>query len=291
MMDGVINIYKPKGITSFDAVYKIKKLLNTGKVGHAGTLDPMATGVLPVCVGKATKIIDYIMRNEKTYGVSLKLGIVTDTYDLEGKIIEEKECLSISDSLILDTINSFVGIQKQIPPMYSAIKVNGKKLYELARKGITIEREAREITIYSIDNILINKPSISFDVKCSKGTYIRSLCYDIGNKLNCGATMTELTRKNNGSFSIEDSINIDELNNDNISNFIIPMERALGSYKKFIIEDKFCNLLINGVCIADPQLLNKVIDDNIYRVFSKEDELIGLGQKNIKGFKLLKLLI
>lgn len=292
MMDGVINIYKPKGITSFDAVYKIKKLLNTGKVGHAGTLDPMATGVLPVCVGKATKIIDYIMRNEKTYGVTLKLGIVTDTYDLEGKIIEEKECLSISDSLILDTINSFVGIQKQIPPMYSAIKVNGKKLYELARKGITIEREAREITIYSIDNILINKPSISFDVKCSKGTYIRSLCYDIGERLGVFATMTSLNRSKTSVFSQTESINIIDLSKENLSNYLISIEEALSVYDSIIVEEGFSKFLINGVKIGDKRLTkDEILEGKLYKVYDKDKVFLGLGKKDKEGFKIEKLLL
>ena len=173
-MNGILNVFKPTGMTSFDVVRIIKKISNVKKVGHAGTLDPEASGVLPVCIGKATKAIDYIMGDFKIYEAELKLGVITDTYDREGKILRESE-VNASDEEIIQVINSFIGEIKQVPPMYSALKVNGKKLYELARAGIEIEREARPIIIYDIDITDIKIPYVKFRVKCSKGTYIRSL--------------------------------------------------------------------------------------------------------------------
>ena len=201
-MNGVINIYKNTGMTSFDVVAMVRRVAKMKKVGHTGTLDPAASGVLPVCLGKATKIIDYIMENKKVYRVNLKLGMVTDTYDLEGEVLREEDASHITKDEILNCINSFVGTIDQVPPMYSALKQNGVRLYELARQGIEVHREARKITIYSIENIKIeSNDNIQMDVCCSKGTYIRSLCYDIGEKLNVGATMTALERIQNGTFT------------------------------------------------------------------------------------------
>ncbi|MGL5244136.1 MAG: tRNA pseudouridine(55) synthase TruB, partial [Sarcina sp.] len=166
-MNGVININKSLGMTSFDVVAKVKKIAKEKKVGHTGTLDPEASGVLPVCLGKATKIIDYIMENKKIYRVSFKLGMTTDTYDLEGKIISETDISNITENQVIETILKFIGNINQIPPMYSALKKNGVRLYELARQGIEVEREARPITIYSIENIVVDLPNVSMDVACS----------------------------------------------------------------------------------------------------------------------------
>ena len=207
-MDGVINIFKNTGMTSFDVVRIVKKITNTKKVGHTGTLDPEASGVLPVCIGKGTKIIDYIMRADKVYEVEFKLGIKTTTYDLEGEIIEELDPSSLTNENILLAINSFIGEYSQIPPMYSALKQNGVRLYELARKGIEVEREGRPIKITNIEDVKINNPYVSMKVTCSKGTYIRSLCYDIGNYLGVGAAMTKLKRTQTSKFTEEESINI-----------------------------------------------------------------------------------
>ena len=219
-MNGVINIIKNTGMTSFDVVARVRKITKEKKVGHTGTLDPEASGVLPICLGKATKIIDYMMENEKAYRVSFKLGIVTDTYDLEGKIIREKDASNVGKEEIIRVISNFIGNIKQVPPMYSALKQNGVKLYELARKGIEVKREARDITIYKIENIDI-QDEICMDVYCSKGTYIRSLCFDIGEELGVGATMTKLCRIKNGNFTLENGLNIYDLNEENLKQRII----------------------------------------------------------------------
>lgn len=289
MMNGVINVYKPSGITSFDVVRTIKRLSKTKKVGHTGTLDPMASGVLPVCINNATKIVDYIMQNHKVYKATLKLGVTTDTYDREGKILSESELNNISDKDIEEVIKGFVGDIEQMPPMYSALKVNGKRLYELARKGIEIERQKRKITIYDINIENIDTPYVEFTVKCSKGTYIRSLCYDIGDVLKVGGAMWDLERVETGTFSIENSIALEDLNEENIENFIIPIDEAL-TYKSMVFSNKFEKLLLNGVTIQNPFIIKDIEENILYKVYI-EDRFIGIGKKTEKGFKVEKLLI
>lgn len=291
-MQGVINIFKNSGMTSFDVVRKIKKIAQERKVGHTGTLDPEAFGVLPVCLGKATKIIDYIMTAHKTYKVIFSLGFKTTTYDLEGEVLDRKDISHLNGNEVLEAINSFKGTYSQIPPMYSALKKDGVRLYELARKGIEIEREGRDITIFDIKDISINLPEITMTVTCSKGTYIRSLCYDIGEKLNVYGTMVNLRRTATSIFKEEDSVNIDLLTEDNIEEYLIPIEDALETYPKTIINNKFRNLLINGARVYDRRLLKDNIENNIlYRVYDEDNIFIGLGIKDKDGFKLEKLLM
>ena len=291
-MNGVLNIFKPKGMSSFDAVRVVKKVAGTGKVGHTGTLDPEATGVLPICIGRATKIIDYIMDSEKVYEVTLKLGIRTTTYDLEGEVLEERDPSHLTEEEILNSINSFKGEYSQIPPMYSALKQNGVRLYELARKGIEVERKGRLVNIYNLEDIKINNPYISMKVTCSKGTYIRSLCYDIGEKLGVFATMTQLNRAKTSVFSQEKSININELTKENINDYILSMEEALEKYDKIVVNKKYVKFLVNGVRVADGRFTkDKVINNKLYRVYDDENNFIGLGERNDAGFKIEKLLI
>ena len=190
MIDGIINVYKERGYTSFDVCAKLRGILKQTKVGHTGTLDPMAEGVLLVCLGKATKLVDMLVEGDKQYRTTLLLGTKTDTDDVTGNVLSTTKVKEdITDQIVTETIMGFVGRQKQIPPMYSAIKKDGKKLYEYARAGVNIEREPRDIEIYSISDISIDLPRVSFTVKCSKGTYIRSLCRDIGEKLMVGGIM------------------------------------------------------------------------------------------------------
>lgn len=292
-MNGVINIYKNTGMTSFDVVAMVRRVAKMKKVGHTGTLDPAASGVLPVCLGKATKIIDYIMENKKVYRVNLKLGMITDTYDLEGEVLKEKDASHITKDEILECINSFVGTIDQVPPMYSALKQNGVRLYELARQGIEVHREARKITIYSIENIKIeSNDNIQMDVCCSKGTYIRSLCYDIGEKLNVGATMTALERIQNGPFTKEKAINIEDLTEELLEKHLISIEDALDSFEKIIVNEKFSKLLRNGVKVFDSRMYSEEIQfDKLYRVYEDNGIFLGLGKRDEKGFKLEKLLI
>ncbi|MDU2489251.1 MAG: tRNA pseudouridine(55) synthase TruB [Clostridium celatum] len=291
-MNGILNIFKPKGMSSFDVVRVVKKVAKTGKVGHTGTLDPEATGVLPVCIGRATKIIDYIMDSEKVYEVTFKLGIRTTTYDLEGEILEERDPSNLKNEDILEVVKGFIGEYYQVPPMYSALKQNGVRLYELARKGIEVEREGRLIKIYNIEDIKINNPYVSMKVTCSKGTYIRSLCYDIGEKLEVFATMTDLNRAKTSVFSQENSISINDLTEENIENYIVTMEEALSKYEAITVHGKYVRLLVNGVRVADNRFTkDDIINNTLYRVYDEDSNFIGLGKRNNAGFKIEKLLI
>ena len=291
-MNGVLNIFKNTGMSSFDVVRIVKKVACEKKVGHTGTLDPEASGVLPVCMGKATKIIDYIMNDKKSYKVKFKLGLTTTTYDLEGDVLSESDISMITSEDVLKCIDTFKGTYNQVPPMFSALKKNGVRLYELARKGIEVEREGRPITIHDIKDVEINLPYVSMEVTCSKGTYIRSLCYDIGEKLKVGACMTELRRTETSCFHERDSINIDELTNENIENYIISIEDALKNYPKLKVNEGFRKLLVNGVRLMDRRLTNEKIEDNVlYRVYDESDKFIGLGKREVNGFKIEKLLI
>lgn len=287
-MDGILNVYKNKGMTSFDVVRKIKKIANTKKVGHTGTLDPLAEGVLPICIGKATKCVENLTTNNKIYAAKLKLGVITETYDREGKIIEENEFQLDDEEFIRDIIMNFQGEIEQIPPIYSALKVNGKKLYEYARQGIDVEIKPRKVTIYYIDIKKIELPYIDFEVRCSKGTYIRSLCYDIGKALKCGATMWELERISSGIFSKENSVNIDKLDEDNICNHLINIEDIFMDCPKLTLDEKFYKLVVNGVCVKDKRLLLKIQSDEIHRVYDYNNNFIGIGKMVDGGFKLEK---
>lgn len=285
-MNGIINVYKPLGISSFDVVRKVKKVCNTKKVGHTGTLDPLACGVLPICIGSATKAVDYIMNDYKVYVAELKLGIITDTYDREGKILEENE-VDLSQDEVKEAILSFVGKIDQVPPMYSALKVNGQKLYKLARAGIEIERVARPIEIFDIEILELKLPVAKIRIKCSKGTYIRSLCYDIGQKLKCGAMMWSLEREATGTFVKENSIHLDKLTEENVEQYLITSEKVFEEYPFISISERVKKLLLNGVSMKDPEIFSKTQFDIIYRVYY-EDEFLGIASKTSKGFKLLK---
>lgn len=291
-MNGVINVFKNKGMTSFDVVMIIRKIAKEKKVGHTGTLDPEATGVLPICLGKATKIIDYIMVAKKSYFVRFKLGIITSTYDLEGEITEENSIDSLKEDEVLKVIESFKGEYSQIPPMYSALKQNGVRLYDLARQGIEVPREGRNITIYDIKHIEIAFPYVSMEVTCSKGTYIRSLCYDIGEILGVGGTVVDLKRTQTASFHESQSINISELNENNINDVLISIEDALNDYPKIKVEKGYSKLLINGVKLFDTRVVKETLELNtLYRIYDEKNIFLGLGKKDTEGLKLEKLLI
>ncbi|CUU46518.1 tRNA pseudouridine55 synthase [Clostridium beijerinckii] len=291
-INGVLNIFKNKGMTSFDVVRKIKFLANEKKVGHTGTLDPEATGVLPVCLGKATKTIDYIMNSNKVYEVKFLLGVKTTTYDLEGEILEKNEIDHIKSDEVSEVALSFIGEYDQVPPMYSALKKNGVRLYDLARKGIEVEREARKVRIFNISDLKIELPYVYMKVACSKGTYIRSLCYDIGEKLKVGAAMAELNRSETSIFKQSDSVNIDDLTKENIQDYIMTIEDALSFYPKITVKSTFTKLLINGVKVFDKRLTNEKREKNVlYRVYDSEGTFIGIGKQDDDGFKIEKLLL
>lgn len=214
---GLILVNKPVGITSFKLVHIIKKKLNVKKAGHCGTLDPLASGLMIILVGKYTKLQDKFMKQDKVYHATIKLGMKTDSGDLDGKTISQSDFSHVTKELIEQTCKSFIGKTNQIPPMYSALKVNGQKLYELARKGITIERKPREITIFSIELTDYQKDNFSIRVKCSSGTYIRTLSEDIGAKLKTDTVLTKLIREEIGTYKLTDALNIDDIKENNDS--------------------------------------------------------------------------
>lgn len=249
-MDGIFNIYKEKGFTSHDVVAVVRKTIHMKKVGHTGTLDPDAEGVLPICVGRATKLSDIIMDGRKSYRAVLRLGITTTTEDASGEVLETRS-VEFDEEKIRRTVLSFIGKQEQIPPMYSAIKVNGKKLYELAREGKEIERKARLIEIYDIRIRRFLPPdAVELDVDCSKGTYIRTLCADIGKALGCGGHMAELLRTAAGAFTIENAVRLSQLKEwaeqEQAENHLLSMEQALREFPKIRIAERFTKLLVNG---------------------------------------------
>lgn len=211
MINGIINVYKEKGFTSHDVVAKLRGILKQKKIGHTGTLDPDAVGVLPVCLGKGTRLCDMLTDEKKTYAAGLLLGKETDTQDISGTVLKEESVEQLTEAQVSDTIRSFVGEQMQVPPMYSALKINGQKLYDLARQGKVVERKARPVTFYEINIMEMNLPHVKIEVTCSKGTYIRTLCHDIGQKLGCGGCMDSLERTKVGRFTIEDSLTLKQI--------------------------------------------------------------------------------
>ena len=271
-MDGIIIINKEKEYTSHDVVAKVKKILNEKKVGHTGTLDPNATGVLPILLGKGTKLSKYLINHNKIYEATLKLGEKTDTADIEGKIIEEKDVKkeNLSEENIVKILQEFIGKSKQVPPIYSAIKVNGKKLYEYARKGQTIEIKPREIEIYGIELLNINNNEITFRVHCSKGTYIRTLCENIAEKLETVGYMKDLKRIEVGEFNIKNAITLKELESKK-GKAVISIEDFLKDKNTIILNIKKLNLFLNGVKLKVEQV------DGVYRIYNEKNEFIGTG--------------
>ncbi len=249
-MNGIIILDKPVGKTSHDMVYAMRKLTGVKKVGHTGTLDPMAAGVLPMCIGNATKAADMLTLSDKEYIAELVLGMTTDTQDADGEVLTECE-VNCGEDEIRDAVTGFAGEIEQIPPMYSAIKRNGKKLYELARKGIEVERKSRKVTINSIKILEINGERVTIDVSCSKGTYIRTLCEDIGIRLHTGAYMNTLRRVKTGPFTIDESHTLKELremkDNGCLEDVIIPVDRMFMEYPEIILNRKQVKSVTNGV--------------------------------------------
>lgn len=269
--NGILNIDKPQGITSHDVVDAIRKIFPNTKVGHTGTLDPLATGVLPICIGEATKLTNNLTSENKAYTVKMLLGVETDTYDITGKIIFAN-VVNKDEIYIKERIKRFVGRQSQMPPKYSAIRVDGKHAYQLAREGKDVELTPREIEIFSIDNIEVNLKDkiVSFDVTCTKGTYIRSLVNDIGKNIGCGATMIELRRTRTGSFDIKDSIPLyDYLNLEyfDMINKIVSIEEYYKEAKKIVLDKEEYNKFLNGVileCETSDKIV-RVYSNNMYR--------------------------
>ncbi len=282
MIHGVMNVHKEKGYTSHDVVAKLRRITGQKKIGHTGTLDPDATGVLPVCLGKGTKLCGLLIDEDKTYETVLLLGKVTDTQDISGRVLSEKSVDFLTAEDAETAVFSFLGEYGQMPPMYSALKVNGKKLYELARNGQTVERKIRRVNIADIKILEINLPRVRMAVTCSKGTYIRTLCHDIGEKLGCGGCMEELTRTRVGRFAIEDSRTLEEIEHyiseGKTKKLIVPVDEMFDGAVRGSVTDAWEIAARNGGSLPkDAVTCQKVIlDKERVRLYDREGRFIAL---------------
>ncbi len=275
---GIILLDKRQGISSNKALQEVKRLYNANKAGHTGSLDPLATGLLPICLGEATKVSAYMLEDDKRYQTVIQLGVMTDTGDVDGAIIEQRPIPEISEQQLDMCLQSFVGEIEQVPPMYSALKLNGKKLYELARAGITVERKARKITIYAIEKLEFSGELLTLDVKCSKGTYIRTLAEDIGTQLGCGATVKELRRTAAGMFSLQDALTIEQIRQieatGSLQSLLIAVDQPLQAMPVVNISKVEADLVLQGQQIPYVNTTKAVGMCRLYH----EQKFLGLGE-------------
>lgn len=285
-MDGVLVVRKEKGYTSHDVVAKLRGILHMKKIGHTGTLDPDAEGVLPVVLGKATKLVDLLTEKEKTYEAVMYLGVETDTQDMTGTVLRELP-VSVTEEEVAAVAKQFLGEQQQIPPMYSAVKVNGKKLYEFAREGITVERKPRKVCFYQIQILETVFPRVKFSVTCSKGTYIRTLCHDIGRRLGCGACMEELLRTRSGQFTLEDSLTLEEIRQcaeqGNLEEHIKDIQEILEDYPVLCCTVEADRLLVNGNSLKEACLTQQSREGWV-RMCTSSGSFMGIYQWDPKSF-------
>lgn len=295
-MNGIINVYKEKGYTSFDVCAKLRRILKTKKIGHTGTLDPDAEGVLPVCVGNATKLCDLLTDKDKVYEAVLILGVTTDTEDMTGTVLTTNEVTATKEEVV-KVIKEFVGPYDQIPPMYSALKVNGQRLYDLARQGMIIERKARPVTIHGIDILKVTMDTdnelavkeVRMTISCSKGTYIRTLCKDIGDKLGSGGCMKSLLRTKVSVFDLADSKKIDEIEqlmeNQQVDQILMPVDACFMHLPRANVLDEFDKFLYNGNILKEEQLrleMNIELEGNDeVRVYDSQNIFTGIYEYNI----------
>lgn len=305
-MNGIINIYKEAGFTSFDVVAKLRGMLHQKKIGHTGTLDPDAEGVLPVCLGKATKVCDLLTDKDKEYCAVLLLGQKTDTQDTSGTVLAKatpEQISSLDENVVQKTILDFQGEIEQIPPMYSALKVNGKKLCDLARQGVTVERKSRKVTIHEIEILSMELPYVTLRVHCSKGTYIRTLCEDIGERLGCFGCMAKLTRTRVADFLVSDSIRLSDLQNElnqkgTIEAHLHSVDELFSQYSSCIVDSSAQKLLANGnriprSFVQQGDSTTVLQDKDIVRLYDKKGCFIGLYsyQKQQEDYKPLKIFV
>ncbi len=289
-MTGIILLDKPNNMTSFSAVNRVRRLLSVKKAGHTGTLDPMATGVLPIALSNCTRFIDFLPVHDKGYVAKARLGVTTDTLDSTGTVLSQSE-VNVKREQLESVLKNYTGKIKQIPPMYSAISKDGKRLYELARQGIEIEREAREITIYSLKLYEFCDDCFTISVECSAGTYIRSLIDDIGKDLGCGAVMTDLRRTSANGFSIDACVTLEELekavNDGTAERYITPIEKCFDTYSEIAVTEGQAKRFSNGGELSRDRLKDN-ISDGIYRVYSPDGQFLGLGEAE-KDSEFLKV--
>lgn len=286
MVDVVINLNKPKDISSQQAVTKVKKILAARKAGHAGTLDPIATGVLIICLNEATKITRFLVDLDKQYCVRLKLGERTDTYDLTGKVLEKRDCPHFEETDIMRMLRSFTGQIRQVPPMYSAIKVGGQPLYKIARRGIDVKRQERTVTVYGIDLIRLDLPYLDLRVTCSRGTYIRTLCDDIGKALGPGGYMVSLERTKIGNFRIEDAASPEELKEKKAA--LHSIDEAIAHLDELLLDEESSRRARRGMSVIG---ITKNFTINQYiRLKDPEENLLGIGRAEKNRIRIERLL-
>lgn len=298
MINGIIVIHKEIGFTSHDVVAKMRGICGQKKIGHTGTLDPAATGVLPVCLGSATKLCDMLTDKDKEYVAELLLGVETDTQDTTGEILSQRS-VDVSEEEVRLAAESFIGAYNQVPPMYSALKVNGKKLYELAREGKEVERAARPVEIHELEILEMNLPVVKMRVACSKGTYIRTLCADIGEKLGCGGTMQSLKRTRVGSFTLNDALTLGELQEKKgagvLGTVAIPVDEVFAEYPALHVREEFRKLLDNGNSFFPNQTIEKKRHNagEWVRVYREDNTFVGVYayEESRKWYKPVKMFL
>lgn len=294
-MNGIINVYKEKGFTSFDVVAKLRGILKIKKIGHTGTLDPDAEGVLPVCIGSATRLCDMLTDRSKEYVAELRLGIVTDTQDMTGNVLREAQ-VNVNEEQVRRTVLSFAGAYDQIPPMYSALKVNGQKLCDLARQGKEVERTARRVQIYGIEIMDMQLPVVKMRVQCSKGTYIRTLCQDIGEKLGCGGCMQSLLRTKASGFLLEDAKKLSEIeryrDENRLEELLLPVDTVFKEYEALTVKPEASRLLDNGNPLLPEQTdmpqkgYQALKDGQKFRIYNMQQIFCGIFYYNMKERRL-----
>lgn len=289
-MNGVVSVIKPPGMTSHDVVSFMRKVTGIKKIGHTGTLDPGAAGILPICIGKATKIVDYIMNDRKTYICELTLGNTTNTYDKYGefKNTESLSDIKLDENLFLGVLDRFKGEIEQIPPAFSAIRINGVRSYELAREGIEVDIPSRKVVIYDIQVLKFSQTKVLMQIECSKGTYIRSICNDIGYALGYGGYMSFLIRTSTGKFNLKNSCTMDEIEKGNVEDYIYETDYAL-NMDSLYVDNQYTKKLMNGNSIKLDMPTNNVC--KIYKIYIKPDNFIGIGYVKDKMLIVEKLMI
>ncbi|MGO4106799.1 tRNA pseudouridine(55) synthase TruB [Paenibacillus sp. YAF4_2] len=293
-MDGIIAVWKPAGWTSHDVVAKVRRIVRMKRIGHAGTLDPMVTGVLPLCLGRSTRVVEYLQERPKAYEAVIQLGIATDTEDLTGTVLEEQSDIKVTQEQVLQVLQSFVGEIDQVPPMYSAVKVDGKRLYELAREGKTVERKSRKVTIHQIDllscDLESDRPRFSFSVICSKGTYIRTLCVDIGRALGVPAAMAELIRTMSGGITREQCVTLEELEElqaaGRLEERMLPAEIAIEHLARVQADAPVTEMALRGQKIPYNRITDSFDSSSLVRLYGENDAFIGIYKADDEALAL-----
>ncbi len=285
-VQGVLSIDKPGGMSSHDVVNRVRRVAGLRRVGHAGTLDPLATGVMLVCVGRATRLVEYLVGLPKWYEATVRLGQATNTYDADGEVVAERPCFHITPSQITQELQQFYGTIQQLPPMFSAIKKDGQPLYKLARQGIEVARDYRDVTIYELELLDCVLPDVRIRVHCSTGTYIRSLAHDLGERLGCGGHITTLRRTAVGAFGTETAVSLDKLSADNFLQQLLPMDTAVTHLHRVEFSDAAAQQLLMGQPVAEPSVH---AENTLIRAYDEAGNFLGVVQRLTDSWQAQKM--